>query len=253
MNESAETLGLPTNIRALLFDLDGVLTETATLHAKAWKQLFDDFLKKRAEATGETFVPFDIVNDFEAYVNGKPRNDGTRSFLAARSIDLPEGDADDPKTAETVRGLGAKKDEIFHELLRSEGVHAFPGSVRYLQAARDAGKQIAVVSSSRNCKAIVAAAHIEDFFDVRIDGVTASDQHLAGKPAPDTYLAAAKALGVSASEAAVFEDAPSGVEAGSRGHFGFVVGVDREGKPDELRSRGASTVVGDLGELLNGR
>lgn len=253
MNENAETLGLPKQIRACLFDLDGVLTQTASLHARAWKKLFDDFLKKRAETKGEPFVPFDIVNDFEAHVNGKPRNDGTRSFLEARGITLPEGDADDPPTAETVRGLGARKDEIFHELLRDVGVHAFPGSLRYLQAARDAGKQIAVVSSSRNCKAVVAAAGIEDFFDVRIDGNTRAERHLKGKPAPDTYLAAAEALGVSPEEAAVFEDAPAGVEAGSRGHFGFVVGVDRDGQPEELRSRGANAVVGDLGELLDGR
>lgn len=248
---SGATLGLPPRIRACLFDLDGVVTETASLHARAWKRLFDDHLRARAQATGTPFVPFDPVHDFERYVNGKRRADGTRSFLASRGIELPEGDADDPPSAETVRGLGARKDELFHALLREVGVRAFPGSLRYLRAVRDGGRRTAIVSSSRNCQAVLLAAGIADLFDVRIDGVVAAERRLAGKPAPDTYLAAAKALAVRPDEAAVYEDAPAGVEAGRAGRFGFVVGVDRVGQSDELRRSGADVVVRDLSELLN--
>ncbi len=251
MTGEATPLGLPSNIRACLFDLDGVLTETATLHARAWQQLFDEFLRVRAAASGAPFVPFDLVRDFSAYVNGRRRADGARSFLASRGITLPEGNAGDP-SAETVQGLSARKDILFHGLLRAEGVHAFPGSLRYVNAVRDAGLRRAVVSSSRSCRTVLMAAGLADLFEVAIDGVVAADRHLAGKPAPDMYLAAARALGVEPSEAAVFEDAPAGVQAGRAGRFGFVVGVDRGGQSSELRRRGADVVVRDLADLSDG-
>lgn len=247
---NAKTLGLPPRIRACLFDLDGVLTKTAVLHARAWKELFDDYLRARAQSSGESFVPFDDVQDFEKYVNGKRRADGTRSFLESRGIHLPEGSSNDPKSAETIQGLSARKDDFFHAALREEGVHAYPGSLKFVNAAREAGLRRAVVSSSRNCHAVLAAAGIEDLFELRIDGLIAKERNLAGKPAPDTYLAAAKALGVDPSEAAVFEDAPAGVEAGRAGAFGFVVGVDRVGQAEMLKESGASVVVQDVGELL---
>lgn len=244
------TLGLPSNIRACLFDLDGVLTETAKLHARAWQRMFDDFLRARSNTAGTPFVPFDVVRDFEKYVDGKPRDDGTRAFLASRGIQLPEGSSSDPPAAETIHGLSARKDELLHELLRQEGVRAFPGSLRYLHAVRNAGLRTAVVSSSRNGHDVLVAAGIADLFDARIDGVVAAERHLTGKPAPDTYLAAAQALAVAPTDAAVFEDAPAGVEAGHAGHFAFVVGVDRAGQAEELRRRGANVVVRDLSELL---
>jgi beta-phosphoglucomutase family hydrolase len=244
-------LGLPDRIRACLFDVDGVLTETATVHAAAWKEMFDTYLKTRDDKNGEAFVPFDDEADYDVYVDGKPRADGTRSFLRSRHIDLPEGDADDQPGAETICGLGNAKNEIVLRKIREDGVEAFAGSVRYLQAVRAAGLRRAVVSSSANCAEVLAAADIEDLFEVRIDGVTVEADHLAGKPAPDTYLAAARALGVDPDRAAVFEDALSGVEAGRAGGFGFVVGVDRVGQAEALRAHGADTVVTDLAELLD--
>ncbi len=245
------TLGLPPQIRACLFDLDGVLTETASLHARAWREMFDDYLRERAERTGEPFVRFDDPGDYERYVDGRPRSDGTRSFLASRGIRLPEGRDDDPATAETIHGLGRRKDELLHALMRELGVRAFPGALRYLRAVRDAGKRTAVVSSSRNCGEVLAAAGIADLFDARIDGVVAAERHLAGKPAPDTFLAAARALAVAPAEAAVFEDALAGVEAGRAGGFGLVVGVDRVGQAVELRRHGADVVVAHVADLLH--
>jgi beta-phosphoglucomutase family hydrolase len=242
-------VGLPSNIRACLFDLDGVLTATAVLHARAWKQMFDDYLRARARAQAP-FVPFDIERDYEEYVDGKPRADGARSFLASRGIHLPEGNAGDPPSAETIQGLGARKQELINTLLREEGIRAFPDSWRYLHAVRDAGLRTAVVSSSRNCRAVLVAAGIADLFDARVDGVVAAEEHLAGKPAPDTYLFAARELAVVPADAAVFEDAPAGVAAGYAGRFGFVVGVDRSDHADELRRRGATVVVRKLDELM---
>jgi beta-phosphoglucomutase family hydrolase len=243
-------LGLPDSIQACLFDLDGVLTETASVHAAAWKQMFDDYLRARAAAAGEPFVPFDEVLDYDRYVDGKPRYDGVRSFLAARGIELPEGNVDDPPSGETIHGLGNRKNEIVLAIIRKRGVKPYPGSVRYLDAVQRAGLRHAVVSSSTNCRDVLKAAGIEDRFDVVIDGVVAEREHLAGKPAPDTYLAGARALGVSPDAAAVFEDALAGVEAGRAGRFGFVVGVDRAGQAQQLREHGADVVVGDLSELL---
>ena len=244
-------LGLPDGTRGCLFDLDGVLTQTAKVHNAAWKQMFDGYLRDRAERTGEPFVPFDPVEDYNEYVDGKPRYDGTRSFLVSRGIRLPEGGKDDPPAAETVHGLGNRKNELVQRLIREDGVEAYEGSVRYVRAARDAGLRRAVVSSSANCHEILVAAGIEDLFEVRIDGIVAEREHLRGKPAPDTFLAGARALGLEAGEAVVFEDALAGVEAGRAGHFRYVVGVDRVGQADALKAHGADTVVTDLAELLD--
>lgn len=244
-------LGLPDGTRGCLFDLDGVLTQTAKVHAAAWKQMFDSYLRDRSQRTGEPFVPFDSVEDYNEYVDGKPRYDGTRSFLLSRGIHLPEGDKDDPPDAETVHGLGNRKNELVQRLIREGGVEAYEGSVRYVRAARDAGLRRAVVSSSANCREILVAAGIEDLFEVRIDGIVADREHLQGKPAPDTFLAGARALGLEAGEAVVFEDALAGVEAGRAGHFRYVVGVDRVGQADALKAHGADIVVTDLAELLD--
>jgi beta-phosphoglucomutase family hydrolase len=243
-------LGLPAGVTACLFDLDGVLTKTAKLHAAAWKQTFDDYLRRRAASTGEAFVPFDLVHDYDEHVDGKPRYDGARSFLGSRGIELPEGDADDPPDAQTIHGLGNRKNELVLELIREQGVEPYEGSVRYVQAARAGGLRRAVVSSSTNCRDVLLAAGIEDLFEEIVDGLTAEREHLRGKPAPDTYLAGARALDVEPAQAAVFEDALAGVEAGRAGRFGFVVGVDRVGQADALRAHGADVVVRDLADLL---
>jgi beta-phosphoglucomutase family hydrolase len=244
-------LGLPESVAACLFDLDGVLTMTAKVHAAAWKEMFDGFLAGRATQRGETFVPFDAVAEYDEYVDGKPRMDGVRSFLGSRGIELPEGERDDPPSNETVNGLGNRKNEIVLRLIREQGVEAYPGSVRYVRAVRDAGLHRAVVSSSANCHDVLVAAGIDDLFEARIDGLVAEAEHLKGKPAPDTFLAGARALGVEPSQAAVFEDAQAGVAAGRAGNFGLVVGVDRVGQADALRQHGADVVVTDLAELLD--
>jgi len=243
-------LGLPDRIRGCLFDLDGVITKTATVHDAAWQEMFDSFLRERSRQAGEPFVPFDPVADYENYVDGKPRADGTRSFLQSRGINLPEGDPDDPPTAQTVHGLSNRKNEILLRRIHTDGVEAYPGSVRYVRAARDARLRRAVVSSSANCRDVLAAAHVEDLFEAAIDGLVAEREHLRGKPAPDTFLAGARALRLEPGEAAVFEDALAGVAAGRAGQFGFVVGVDRVGQADALREHGADLVVADLAELL---
>jgi beta-phosphoglucomutase family hydrolase len=246
-------LGLPTGVRACLFDLDGVLTQTATVHAAAWKRMFDQYLRARAARTGEQFVPFDASADYGEYVDGKPRSDGVRSFLSSRGIELPEGDADDPPDRETVRGLGNRKNELVLRLIHEQGVRPYAGSVRYLEAAQGAGLKLAVVSSSTNCHDVLVSAGIEGFFETRIDGVVAEREHLRGKPAPDTFLAGARALSVEPGEAAVFEDALAGVAAGCAGQFACVVGVDRVGHAEALREHGATIVVQDLAELLEDR
>jgi beta-phosphoglucomutase family hydrolase len=246
-------LGLPGGVLAGLFDLDGVLTRTASVHAAAWKQTFDSYLRARAARMGEPFVPFDEVRDYDAYVDGRPRADGTRTFLASRHIELPEGDPDDPPGKETIQGLSNLKNENVLERFRTGGVETFPGSVRYLEATRDAGLMRAVVTSSANAAEVLAVAKIDHLFQARVDGKTIEHDHLPGKPAPDTYLAAAAALGVEPAAAAVFEDALAGVAAGRAGHFGFVVGVDRTGQAADLLSHGADIVVQDLAELLDNR
>lgn len=248
--QQGSSLGLPRAVCACLFDMDGVLTKTAKLHAEAWKAAFDAFLRERAEATGAPFVPFDAKLDFERYVDGKLRADGVRSFLGARGVTLPEGTDDDGPEAATVRGVARRKNDVFDRLLGAGRVETFKGSARYVRAVRGAGLRTAVVSASKHCQAVLAAAGIADLFDARVDGVVAEREHLAGKPAPDTYLAAARALGAAPSQAAVFEDALSGVEAGRAGRFAYVVGVDRLGQADALRRRGADAVVTDLAALL---
>jgi beta-phosphoglucomutase family hydrolase len=243
-------LGLPDTITACLFDLDGVLTKTATVHAAAWKQMFDEYLRERAERTGEPFRAFDAVEDYDAYVDGKPRYDGVRSFFESRGIELAPGTPEDPPGAETIDGLGNRKNELLLELIHTQGVQAYEGSVRYVRAVRDAGLPRAVVSSSANCRDVLRAAGIEDLFDAVIDGIVAEREGLRGKPAPDTFLAGARALKVEPEHAAVFEDALAGVQAGRAGGFGFVAGVDRVGQRDALLARGADIVVEDLAELL---
>lgn len=245
-------LGLPDGVRACLFDLDGVLTQTAKIHAAAWKEMFDSYLQSRAAASGEPFAPFDEVAEYDEYVDGKPRDDGVRSFLESRGIDLPAGTPDDPPDRETVAGLGNRKNEIVLGLIHERGVLPYDGSVRFVKAAREAGLRRAVVSSSTNCRDVLRAASIEDLFEARIDGMVAEREQLRGKPAPDTFLAGARAVSTPASQAVVFEDALAGVEAGRAGGFAFVVGVDRVGQAEALREHGASVVVEDLGDLLDG-
>ena len=246
-------LGLPDGIRGCLFDLDGVLTQTAKVHDAAWKQMFDAYLRERAEQTGEPFVQFDPVEDYDEFVDGKPRAEGTRSFLASRGITLPEGGSDDPADAQTVHGLSNRKNALVLQRIREDGVEAYDGSVRYVRAVRDAGLRRAVVSSSANCRDVLVAAGIESLFEYRIDGIVAEREHLRGKPEPDTFLAGARALGLHPAQAAVFEDALAGVAAGRAGAFGYVVGVDRAGQADALRKHGADIVVADLAELMDRR
>jgi beta-phosphoglucomutase family hydrolase len=243
-------LDLPAGITTCLFDLDGVLTQTAKVHARAWKQMFDDFLRDWSTRHDVPFEEFDRPTDYDEYVDGKPRLDGVRSFLESRGIDLPMGSPSDPSEAETIHALGTRKNDLVLELIRQEGVEPYEGSVRFAEAARDQGLRRAVVSSSTNCKDVLEAAGIDHLFEVRIDGVVAERDGLAGKPAPDTFLAGARALDAEPSEAAVFEDAQAGVEAGRAGDFGWVVGVDRTGQAEALRRRGADVVVDDLAELL---
>jgi len=248
-------LGLPDSVTACLFDLDGVLTPTATVHNAAWKQVFDEFLRAR-DVDG--FVPFDPGADYTTYVDGKPRADGVRDFLASRGIHLPEGEPDDPTDQPvdqvTVSGIGNRKNAIVLRKIHDGGVQAYPGSRRYLQVARDAGLRRAVVSASANCRDVVESAGIADLLEVRVDGVTTAQRHLRGKPAPDTFLEGGRELGVEPSAAAVFEDALAGVAAGRAGGFGWVVGVDRLGGKhgQDLLDSGADTVVTDLDQLLDG-
>ncbi len=244
---------LPDGISACLFDLDGVLTETAKVHAAAWKEMFDAFLLDRSKQTGEPFRPFEISTDYAQHVDGRLRQDGVRGFLTSRGIALLEGSVDDPPTAETVHGLGTRKNELVLDLIRRRGVDVYEGSVRFVEAVRDAGLRRAVVSASKNCQEVLAVAGIEHLFEVRVDGIVAQESGLRGKPAPDTFLAAATALGVAPACCAVFEDALAGVEAGRAGSFGLVVGVDRVGQAAALRSHGADMVVTDLSELLEQR
>ncbi|WP_329192435.1 MULTISPECIES: beta-phosphoglucomutase family hydrolase [unclassified Streptomyces] len=244
-------LGLPDHVSACLFDLDGVLTRTAKVHAAAWKEMFDDYLRQRADREGPAFVPFDAVHDYDEYVDGRPREDGVRTFLASRGITLPEGTSGDGPDQETVHGLGTRKNDLVLRAVREQGVESYEGSVAYVRAVRDAGLRRAVVSSSANCRDVLVAAGIEDLFEDRVDGLTIAEQGLRGKPAPDSYLAAARLFGTDPRDAAVFEDALAGVAAGKAGGFGFVVGVDRTGQAAELRAHGADVVVTDLAELLD--
>ena len=246
----SSALGLPEKVRACLFDLDGVLTDTASVHTKAWKAMFDAFLSDRAKRAGEKFVPFDAAADYRKYVDGKKREDGVRSFLSSRGIDLPDGSPDDPDDAETVYGLGNRKNDMFQKVLERDGVEVFDGSRRYLEAVSSAGLGIAVVSASANTPEVLKITGLDRFIQRRVDGNTLREEHIPGKPAPDSFLRGAQLLDVAPDAAAVFEDALSGVAAGRAGNFGYVVGVDRVGQADELRSNGADVVVTDLAELL---
>jgi beta-phosphoglucomutase family hydrolase len=243
-------LGLPDTVRACLFDLDGVLTDTASVHKKAWKAMFDSYLRDGAKRTGAPFVPFDMGADYQTYIDGKKREDGVRSFLTARGITLPEGDPDDGPSAETVHGLGNRKNDLFQEAIHQDGVKVFEGSRRYLEAVSAAGLAVAVVSSSSNTREVLEVTGLDEFVQHRVDGATMREQHIAGKPAPDSFLRAAELLDVTPAEAAVYEDALAGVEAGRSGHFGCVVGVDRVGQAEALRDKGADIVVTDLADLL---
>jgi alpha,alpha-trehalase len=236
---------------AVLFDLDGVLTATARLHAACWKKMFDEYLALRAAEAGQPFQAFEIATDYKHYVDGKLRYDGVRSFLRSRGIDLPDGDPDDPPDRETVSGLGNRKNELIGELLDTDGVDVYEESIAWLRQLRGRGFATAVVSASKNCERVLGAAGIEDLFDTRVDGVVAAQLGLAGKPAPDTFLEGARRLGVEPARAVVVEDAVSGVQAGRAGGFGLVIGVDRSGNPEALREGGADLVVEDLGELLD--
>jgi beta-phosphoglucomutase family hydrolase len=237
---------------AVLFDLDGVITDTANLHAACWKQMFDEYLRNRAAAqSSEEFRPFDLSTDYLLYVDGKPRFDGVRDFLRSRDIRLPEGGPDDPPQAETIGGLGNRKNELVNKLIEDKGVEPYDGSVKLIQQLRHRGFKIAVVTSSQNCDTVLRAAKLESFFEVRVDGNVIRAQSLTGKPAPDTFLVAAKLLGVEPARAVVIEDAISGVQAGSNGKFGLVIGVARKDNAEELWQNGAHMVVNDLGELVD--
>jgi beta-phosphoglucomutase family hydrolase len=238
-------LGLPDGVTACLFDLDGVVTKTAVVHAAAWKQMFDEFLR-----TQPGQAPFDPGKDYDEYVDGKPRLEGTESFLESRHIDLPAGDPSDKPGAHTVWGLSNRKNELVVEVLQRDGVEVYPGSRRYIDAVRAAGLKTAIVSSSANTEAVLKAGGVADLFDARVDANVAKERGLHGKPAPDTFLEAARILGVDAASAAVYEDALAGVAAGRAGKFGLVVGVDRVGQADALREHGADVVVKDLADLL---
>jgi beta-phosphoglucomutase family hydrolase len=246
-------LGLPDHVTACLFDLDGVLTDTASVHNKAWKETFDAFLRQRAQRTGAKFLPFDSDKDYDEYVDGKPRADGVRAFLKSRGIELPDGEPDDPPDAQTINGLGNRKNIALLRHIKDDGVKVFEGSRQYLQAARDAGLRRIVVSSSANTAQVLDITGLGALVEGRIDGVTIETQHLSGKPAPDTFLAGARCADVEPAHAAVFEDALAGVEAGRAGQFGCVIGVNRldEAHGDQLRKHGADIVVTDLAELLD--
>jgi beta-phosphoglucomutase family hydrolase len=236
---------------AVLLDLDGVITNTASLHAACWKKMFDEYLQRRATQRGEVFRPFDIDTDYRLYVDGKPRFDGVRDFLTSRGIQLPEGTPDDPPEIETVGGLGNRKNDLLHEVIEDVGVEPYEGSVKFIRQLHDQGFKIAVVTSSENCAAVLKAAKLDTFFKVRVDGHVIHAQNLAGKPAPDTYLMAANLLRVEPARAVVIEDAISGVQAGAAGNFGLVIGVARKGNAEELKHHGAHLVVNDLAELVD--
>lgn len=235
---------------AVLLDMDGVVTDTASIHAACWKWMFDEYLQKWAREHGQPFRPFDIATDYKLYVDGKPRYRGVLDFLNSRGIALPEGSHQDPPMTETIRGLGNRKNELLNQRLAS-GVEAYPGSVSFLKYLRKLGIKTAIVTSSQNCKTVLRAANISDLFDAGVDGNLIARQGLAGKPAPDSFLKAAEMLGVTPNAAVVIEDAISGVQAGAKGGFGLVIGVARKDNAEELRANGAHMVIHDLAELLS--
>jgi beta-phosphoglucomutase family hydrolase len=243
-------LGLPEAITACLFDMDGVITQTAKVHDAAWKEMFDAFLRDWSASHDEPFVPFDPVDDYDRYVDGKPRLEGTASFLESRGIKLPMGEESDAAGTPTIWGLSNKKNDLIQQVIARDGVQAYEGSVRYVTAVREAGLRTAIVSSSANTEAVLKAAGVDGLFEVRVDHQVAEAAKLRGKPAPDTFLEAARLLGVLPANATVYEDALAGVAAGRAGKFGFVVGVDRVGQANELHAHGADVVVKDLADLL---
>ncbi len=238
----------PKRFEAVLFDLDGVLTATAKVHATAWKELFDGFLQSWSREHGIPFQPFSIETDYTLYVDGKSRNDGVISFLESRGIRLPSGDPRDPPDRPSVAGLAGRKDELVHALLARDGVEVYPASISLVRSLREHGVRTAVVSSSRNCQLVLKAARIEDLFDVRVDGVVAGEEEIPGKPGPEMFLFAAGKLGVAPGQAVVVEDAIAGVQAGKAGGFGLVVGIARGADAASLREAGADVVVNDLSE-----
>jgi beta-phosphoglucomutase family hydrolase len=235
---------------AVLLDMDGVVTDTASIHAACWKLMFDEYLQKWARDHGQPFRPFEIATDYKLYVDGKTRYRGVADFLNSRGIALPEGSPNDHPTTETVCGLGNRKNQLVNERLAS-GVEAFPGSVSFLKYLRKLGIKTAIVTSSQNCETVLRAANISDLFDARVDGNVIARHGLAGKPAPDSFLKAAEMLGVTPNAAVVIEDAISGVQAGAKGGFGLVIGVARKGNAEELKANGAHMVINDLAELLS--
>jgi beta-phosphoglucomutase family hydrolase len=238
---------------AVLLDLDGVITDTASIHARSWKRMFDEYLRERSSRTGEPFRPFEIATDYKLHVDGKPRFDGVRDFLKSRAIELPEGTPDDPPLDETVCGLGNRKNELVNEAIANDGVEVYPGTVEWVHRIHEEGFKTAVVTSSQNCDVVLKAAGLAELFKVRVDGNTIHEQQLNGKPAPDAFLAAANKLGATPERSVVVEDAISGVEAGRNGKFGLVIGVARKGNNEELKRHGADVVVNDLAELLPDR
>jgi beta-phosphoglucomutase family hydrolase len=243
---------------AWLFDMDGVLTKTASVHAAAWKQAFDEFLHREAARTGVPFIPFDPEADYERFVDGEPRADGVRDFLASRGVTLPEGSSDDPPDARSVNGLGSRKNDLVLEVMKREGVAVYDGAVALVKHLRELGKKVGVVSASENTGTALKAAGITDLFDAQVDGHVVRNLRLTGKPAPDSYLEGARMLDAQPDRAVVVEDALAGVEAGRAGKFALVVGVDNHDGDgaheyaDQLREHGADVVVGDLRELLDG-
>ncbi|GAB6058711.1 HAD family hydrolase [Desulfonatronum parangueonense] len=234
---------------AVIFDMDGVVTDTASLHGKAWKEMFDQFLEHHARQTGQQQAPFDLGHDYLQYVDGKPRFDGVRSFLASRGISLPEGDLEAPPGMDSVHALGNKKNALFGKMLEDEGAMAYPGTVQLIQKLHQAGIKTAIISSSKNAEKILRSADVLDLFEAKVDGVDSLELGISGKPAPDIFLQAARELGAEPKRAVVVEDAISGVQAGRAGGFGLVVGVNRGDDPQDLLDNGADIAVSDLDEM----
>lgn len=249
VSTSAKVKVSPEKIHAVIFDMDGVITQTAHVHAVAWKEMFDDYLKKRADARGETFIPFDSDLDYNRYVDGKPRIEGIKSFLESRDISLPMGSSEDAPDAETVQGMGTKKNRFFLDILKKEGIKPYQGTVNLIHDLKKNGIKVGVISSSKNAKEVLSGAGVLDLFEVRVDGIYSEQHNITGKPAPDIFLEAASQLGVEPSYSIVVEDAISGVQAGSKGGFALVIGVDRVGQEEELKKNGADVVVKDLAEV----
>jgi beta-phosphoglucomutase family hydrolase len=238
---------------AVLFDLDGVLTSTAAIHASAWKRMFDQYLRDSSSRAGDArearYRPFEIDTDYKRYVDGKPRYEGVKSFLNSRQIDLPFGDPSDAPGDQTVCALGNRKDALVKKAIDDGEVEPFEGSVRWVKQLKGAGFRLGVVSSSKNCGPVLRAAKMDHLFEVRVDGITLAEENLPGKPAPDSFLRAAEMLGADPKRTVVVEDAISGVESGRAGGFGLVIGVDRDGHAEELLRHGADTIVHDLSEM----